>query len=63
MSPRRIAKESVGACPAIRDKRRWPAIILAAKRTDRVRGRISLLIISISTINGIKVGGVPRGTK
>lgn len=40
-----------------------PAIILAANRTDRVKGRIILLIISITTIKGIRAGGVPKGTK
>lgn len=40
-----------------------PATILAANRTDKVIGRIILLTISISTINGIKTPGVPKGTK
>lgn len=42
---------------------KWPAIIFAAKRTDSVSGRIKFLIVSIHTINGIKIGGVPWGTK
>ena len=42
---------------------KWPAIILAANRTDNVIGRIIFLINSITTINGIKAGGVPWGTK
>ena len=40
-----------------------PATMLAANRTDNVRGRITLLTISIKTINGIKGQGVPTGTK
>lgn len=46
-----------------RVKSKWPAIILAANRTAKVPGRIILLIVSISTINGIRMGGVPWGTK
>lgn len=42
---------------------RWPAIILAVKRIASVPGRIIFLIVSIHTINGIKIGGVPWGTK
>ena len=37
--------------------------MLAINRTARVRGRIKRLIDSMSTIRGIKAGGVPRGTK
>lgn len=36
-----------------------PAIIFAVKRTARVPGRIKLLIVSIITINGINIVGVP----
>ena len=43
--------------------RRCPAIMLAAKRTARVPGRIILLIVSIITINGIKAAGVLWGTR
>ncbi len=50
-------------CPAIRAKSKWPAIMFAANRTERVRGRISLLINSINTIKGIKGIGVPSGTR
>lgn len=46
-----------------RVKRRWPAIILAANRTDKVIGRIIFLTISINTINGIRGAGVPKGTR
>lgn len=44
-------------------RRRWPAIILAANRTAKVPGRIIFLIVSIKTINGIRIEGVPWGTK
>jgi hypothetical protein len=37
--------------------------MFAANRTDRVSGRITLLISSIITIKGIKGYGVPKGTK
>ena len=43
--------------------RRWPAIMLAARRMASVAGRMTFLIVSITTINGIKGPGVPRGTK
>ena len=40
-----------------------PAIIFAVKRIASVPGRISLLIVSMITINGINMVGVPWGTK
>jgi hypothetical protein len=40
-----------------------PATMLAAKRTERVRGRIKFLTNSITTIKGIRTLGVPDGTK
>jgi hypothetical protein len=40
-----------------------PATRLAANRTDKVIGRITLLTNSIKTIKGIKTYGVPTGTK
>lgn len=43
--------------------RRWPAIMLAARRIASVAGRIVFLIVSITTIKGIKGVGVPRGTR
>lgn len=46
-----------------RDKSRWPAIILAVSRIDRVIGRIINLIDSMITINGISRIGVPWGVK
>ena len=36
-----------------------PAIIFAANRTAKVPGRIKFLIVSIHTIKGIRIGGVP----
>jgi hypothetical protein len=41
---------------------RWPAIIFAVKRTANDPGRIRLLIVSMITINGINIVGVPCGT-
>jgi len=40
-----------------------PAIMLAANRTAKVRGRITNLIVSINTINGIRAVGQPKGTR
>lgn len=46
-----------------RVNKRCPAIILADSRTASVPGRIRFLTVSISTINGIRGPGVPRGTR
>ena len=43
--------------------KRCPATILAANRIERVPGRIILLTVSIITITGINMPGVPVGTK
>lgn len=40
---------------------KWPAIIFAVNRTAKVPGRIMFLIVSIKTIKGIKIAGVPWG--
>lgn len=40
---------------------KWPAIILAVKRIAKVVGRMIFLIVSIKTINGIKIVGVSWG--
>ena len=40
-----------------------PAIIFAVNRIANVPGRIIFLIVSIHTINGIKILGVPNGTR
>jgi hypothetical protein len=42
---------------------RCPAIMFAVSRTAKVSGRMRLLIVSIITINGINIVGVPCGTK
>lgn len=39
-----------------------PATILAIKRTDRVKGRITFLTLSIKTMKGIRRVGVLCGT-
>lgn len=44
-------------------KSKCPAIMLAVSRIARVIGRITILIDSIITINGIRIGGVPIGVK
>lgn len=43
--------------------KRCPAIILAARRTAKVPGRIILLMVSITTMKGIRAAGVLWGTK
>jgi len=40
-----------------------PAIMFAVNRTANVPGRIRLLIVSMMTINGISIVGVPWGTR
>ena len=42
---------------------KWPAIILAVKRTANDPGRIKFLIVSMHTIKGIKTVGVTMGTR
>lgn len=42
---------------------KWPAIILAVSRIAKVSGRIKFLIVSISTMNGIRINGVLCGIK
>lgn len=42
---------------------RCPATILAINRTAKVRGRITFLIVSITTIKGMRAPGVLWGTK
>jgi hypothetical protein len=48
-------------CPEdpISDINKYPAIILAVNRIARVIGRIINLIVSISTMKGIRIRGVP----
>jgi hypothetical protein len=52
-------------CPLFpnRVNNRWPAIMFAVSRTASVPGRIKFLIVSITTINGISMVGVPCGTR
>ena len=40
-----------------------PALILAASRKAKVRGRTSILIVSISTRKGLSQSGAPAGNK
>ena len=61
--PRRIDMPTLGARDPINVSSKWPATILAASRTARVPGRMTLLTSSIITIKGIKGYGVPRGTR
>ena len=58
-----IMLASIEQALPVKESNKWPAVILAASRTERVIGRIKFLTISISTINGIKALGVPVGTK
>lgn len=63
-----VADTGIGELPdwinsSVSEIRMCPATILAVSRTDRVMGRIALLVSSIITISGIRALGVPRGTK
>lgn len=62
-----IILATLGLIDIIKDTRmersRCPAVMLAISRIDRVIGRIMILIVSIRTMNGIKAGGVPWGSK
>lgn len=58
----KIEKEAEGPWFPSRTSRRWPAIIFAVRRTANVPGRMIFLIVSIRTIKGIKMAGVPLGT-
>jgi len=40
-----------------------PALMLATNRTVKVKGRIKILIDSITTNKGIKMNGEPAGTR
>lgn len=42
---------------------RCPAIMFAVSRTASVPGRIRFLMVSITTMNGINMVGVPCGTR
>ena len=42
---------------------RCPAIMFAVSRTASVPGRIRFLIVSMITMNGISIVGVPCGTR
>lgn len=42
---------------------RCPAIIFAVSRTASVPGRMTFLMVSMITINGINIDGVPCGTR
>jgi len=41
----------------------WPALMLAASRNERVKGRTIILVVSISTRNGFNQSGAPSGRK
>ena len=42
---------------------KWPAIMFAVSRIASDPGRIKFLIVSIHTMKGIKIAGVPIGTR
>lgn len=41
----------------------WPAVMFAANRNDSVIGRTAILVVSISTRNGLSHSGAPSGKK
>ena len=59
----KIEVDKEGPVPPKRVNKRCPAIILAARRIAKVPGRIIFLVVSIKTMNGIRIGEVPWGTK
>jgi len=59
----RIIPEALAVWFPRRVINRCPATILAIKRTARVNGRITFLMDSIKTMNGIRAAGVLWGTK
>ena len=59
-----LTKTKIDRGPAFTNwTNKCPATILALSRTARVNGRITLLVSSMSTINGIRAPGVFIGTK
>lgn len=60
---KRITLEATAVWFPRRVMRRCPATIFAISRTERVIGRITFLMDSISTINGIRAVGVLWGTR
>lgn len=47
----------------IRDRTTWPAVMLAASRKDRVRGRTRILDVSMRIRNGLSQSGAPSGRR
>ena len=47
----------------IRVKTMWPALMFAANRNERVRGRTLILIVSIITKKGFNQWGAPPGKR
>lgn len=41
----------------------WPALIFAAKRNDKVKGRTIILVVSIKIKNGFNQSGAPSGKR
>lgn len=41
----------------------WPAVMLAARRKHRVRGRIKILRVSIRMRAGLSQSGAPEGSR
>ena len=58
-----ISVDKAGPVFPMSVKSRCPAIMFAASRTASVPGRITFLMVSIHTMNGIRTGGVPWGTR
>lgn len=54
---------STSVAPPIKCMSRWPAVMLAVRRTARAMGWINRLIVSMTMSMGIRVIGVPWGRK
>lgn len=61
--PTKVILEAAAVWFPSRVINKCPATMFAIKRTDRVIGRITLLTVSINTMNGINAEGVPEGTR
>jgi hypothetical protein len=58
-----IINEAEEKITVARVRRIWPAVMLAANRKDRVIGRRIILVVSISTRNGLSQPGEPSGRR
>jgi hypothetical protein len=63
MNDHNLLNHALAAYTPINPNTMCPALILAASRNDRVRGRTKMLVVSISTRKGLSQSGAPSGRK